>query len=346
MNNPTTKLPRSIFSGIKWLVLASIVAWVALSFPKKDWDLLVQQPKNWWWLLLALCLVLSANILSFWRWQRLLLALEVPISFFETLRLGFLGVALNMVSAGSVGGDLFKAIAAASRSKDRRTEVITSVLLDRAIGMLGLIMVAALSTTLANNLTPQLLAIRNAAWILSIIGLLGILVIILFGQSLPLDLFKRIPWVGDKLHRVSRACMVFKDQPQLAVTMILQSLGVHSALTAAVWMVSSALYSDVAIRPNLLEHFLAVPPALLAGTLPITPGGIGLQEVGIDRLFKQIQTVSPQFSGLIVGTMYRAVLLAVALFGGILYLASRSSDPLISDLSKNNPPVDDSSKHP
>jgi hypothetical protein len=38
--------------------------------------------------------------------------------------------------------------------------------------------------------------------------------------------------------------------------------------------------------------------------------------------------------------------LAVAFVGGILYLASRSSDPLISDLSKNNLPVDDSSKHP
>jgi hypothetical protein len=100
----------------------------------------------------------------------------------------------------------------------------------------------------------------------------------------------------------------------------------------------------------LTEHFLAVPPALLAGTLPITPGGIGLQEVGIDRLFKQIPTVSSQFSGLVVGTMYRAVLLTVALIGGITYLASRSSDPLISELSKKTHPtdrdiVDDSSNH-
>ncbi|MFY8072684.1 MAG: hypothetical protein ACOVNQ_13410, partial [Pirellula sp.] len=188
-------------------------------------------------------------------------------------------------------------------------------------------------TTLAKDLSPQLLAIRNAAWILSIIGLAGISGLILFGKSLPLDLFKRIPWVGDKLHRIALSCLVFKDRPQLAITMILQSLCVHSALTVAVWMVSSALYSDDAIRPKLLEHFLAVPPALLAGTFPITPGGIGLQEVGIDRLFKQIPTVSPMFSGLIVGTMYRAVLLAVALIGGITYLVSRPD------------PVDDDSNH-
>ena len=333
MNHRTCISPRVIVSAIKWLVLASIIAWVALSFPKKDWEILVQQPKNWWWLLLALSMVVCANILSFWRWQKLLLALEVPITFLETIRLGFLGVAFNMVSAGSVGGDLFKAIAAAGRSKNRRTEVITSVLVDRAIGMLGLILVAALSTTLAKDLSPQLLAIRNAAWILSIIGLAGISGLILFGKSLPLDLFKRIPWVGDKLHRIALSCLVFKDRPQLAITMILQSLCVHSALTVAVWMVSSALYSDDAIRPKLLEHFLAVPPALLAGTFPITPGGIGLQEVGIDRLFKQIPTVSPMFSGLIVGTMYRAVLLAVALIGGITYLVSRPD------------PVDDDSNH-
>jgi uncharacterized protein (TIRG00374 family) len=350
MNNPIQLSTRSITSAIKWLVLLCIIAWVALNFPKKDWQLLVEQPKNWWWLLLSLSMVLAANILSFWRWQQLLLALEVPITFLETVRLGFLGVAFNMVSAGSVGGDLFKAIAAASRNKNRRTEVITSVLVDRAIGMLGLIIVAALSTTLAKNLSPQLSAIRNAAWILSIIGLSGISGLILFGKSLPLDLLKKIPWIGDKLHRIALACLVFKDRPQLAITMTLQSLCVHSALTIAVWMVSSALYSDDSIKPKLTEHFLAVPPALLAGTLPITPGGIGLQEVGIDRLFKQIPTVSSQFSGLVVGTMYRAVLLTVALIGGITYLASRSSDPLISELSKKTHPtdrdiVDDSSNH-
>ncbi|MFN6139684.1 MAG: lysylphosphatidylglycerol synthase transmembrane domain-containing protein [Planctomycetota bacterium] len=333
MNHRTCISPRVIVSAIKWLVLASIIAWVALSFPRKDWEILVQQPKNWWWLLLALSMVVCANILSFWRWQKLLLALEVPITFLETIRLWFLGEAFNTVSAGSVGGDLFKAIAAAGRSKNRRTEVITSVLVDRAIGMLGLILVAALSTTLAKDLSPQLLAIRNAAWILSIIGLSGISGLILFGKSLPLDLFNRIPWAGVKILRIALSLLVFKYRPQLAITMILQSLCVHSALTVAVWMVSSALYSDDAIRPKLLEHFLAVPPALLAGTLPITPGGIGLQEVGIDRLFKQIPTVSPMFSGLIVGTMYRAVLLAVALIGGITYLVSRPD------------PVDDDSNH-
>jgi len=290
----------------------------------KDWDLLVQQPKNWWLLLLALALVLCANIISFWRWQRLLLALCVPISFFETVRLGFLGVAFNMVSAGSVGGDLFKAIAAASRSKDRKTEVVTSVLVDRAIGLLGLVMVAAASTSLASNLSPQLTAIRNSAWVLSLIGLAGIFGVVFFGKSLPLDLLVRIPIVGSKLYKIAKACLVFQDRPRLASAMIAQSLCVHSALTSALWLVSSALYSDSEILPSLLEHFLAVPPALLAGTLPITPGGLGLQEVWIDLLFKQIPTVSNEFSGLIVATMYRAILLVVALIGGIIYLASRS----------------------
>lgn len=321
---PQANIQRTLIDGLKWLVLCGIVAWVALNFPKKDWDLLVQQPKNWWMLLLALALVLLANIISFWRWQRLLLALQVPISFFETVRLGFLGVAFNMVSAGSVGGDLFKAIAAASRSKDRKTEVVTSVLVDRAIGLLGLVMVAAASTSLAGNLSPQLTAIRNSAWVLSLIGLAGIFGVVFFGKSLPLDLLVRIPIVGTKLYKIAKACLVFQNRPRLATAMISQSLCVHSALTTALWLVSSALYSDSEILPSLLEHFLAVPPALLAGTLPITPGGLGLQEVWIDLLFKQIPTVSNEFSGLIVATMYRAILLVVALIGGIIYLASRS----------------------
>lgn len=329
MSTPRAKSKRTIIDAVKWLVLCGIVVWVAWKFPKKDWDLLVQQPKNWSLLLLSLLLVLCANVVSFWRWQRLLLALQVPISFFETVRLGFLGVAFNMVSAGSVGGDLFKAIAAASRSKDRKTEVVTSVLVDRAIGLLGLVMVAAASTSLAQYLSPQLTAIRNSAWVLSLIGLAGIFGVVFFGKSLPLTLLNRIPLVGSKLFKIAKACLVFQDRPQLAMAMIAQSLFVHSGLTTALWLVSSALYSDSSIRPNLLEHFLAVPPALLAGTLPITPGGLGLQEVWVDLLFKQIPSVSTEFSGLIVATMYRAVLLVVAVIGGIIYVFSKSEKQIL-----------------
>ncbi|MFM8571168.1 MAG: lysylphosphatidylglycerol synthase transmembrane domain-containing protein [Pirellula sp.] len=313
----------SWISIVKVLILGAIVWWVVARFPKNDWDLLVQQPKNWWLLLLAVILVIFANLISFWRWHRLLLALQVPISLFETIRLGFLGVAFNTVSAGSVGGDLFKAIAAANKSKDRKTEVITSVLVDRAIGMLGLVMVAAISTSLAGNLSTQLAGIRNAAWALSVIGIVGILSVVILGKALPLDWLKKIPLAGDKIYKIAQACLIFQNRPELALAMIAKSLCVHSLATTALWIISSALYSDAAIQPTVSEHFLAIPPALLAGTLPITPGGIGLQEVWIDLLFKQIPSVSSQFSGLIVATMYRAVTLIVALIGGLIYLASR-----------------------
>lgn len=321
-----------IISVTKWLVLLGIVTWVFRNFPKNDWDLLVQQPKNWWLLLAALIIVLGANILSFWRWQRLLLALQVPISLLETVRLGFLGVALNMVSAGSVGGDLFKAIAAASKNKSRKTEVITSVLVDRAIGMLGLVMVAAISTCLSNNLSTQLIGIRNAAIVLSVLGISGVFGIVLVGKILPLTWLEQIPWAGKKLHKIASACLIFQNKPWLALVMIVQSLGVHAALTTAMWLVSCALYSEASAKPNLAEHFLAVPPALLAGTLPITPGGIGLQEVWIDLLFKQIPSVPKEFSGLIVATMFRVVLLAVALVGGLIYLSGRNKEQMVENL--------------
>ena len=315
-----------LISTIKWLVLLGIIAWAILKFPKKDWDLLVQQPKNWWLLLAALVVVLLANILSFWRWQRLLLALHVPISLLETVRLGFLGVAFNTVSAGSVGGDLFKAIAAANKNKDRKTEVITSVLVDRAVGLLGLVMVASISTSFFTDLSPQLVGIKNAAIALTAIGLAGAFGIAFIGKNLPLDWLENIPWVGKKLHRFATACLVFQNKPSLVLVMLLLSLGVHAGLTTAMWLVSCALYSEISTKPTLGEHFLAVPPALLAGTLPVTPGGIGLQEVWIDLLFKQISSVSNKFSGLIVATMFRVVLLVVALVGGVIYLSGRTKE--------------------
>ena len=64
------------------------------------------------WPLLAAGLVCTfvAATLSFVRWHLLIRALGITIRLVDTLRLGALGLALNFVSPGSIGGDFFKAI--------------------------------------------------------------------------------------------------------------------------------------------------------------------------------------------------------------------------------------------
>ena len=77
---------------------------------------------------------------------------------------------------------------------------------------------------------------------------------------------------------------------------------------------------DILIHQPKSWSYLAL--ALAASTLPLTPGGLGMQELWIDALFRQIPTVSPDYSGLVMSTMFRAILVLVAAIGGVIYLTS------------------------
>jgi uncharacterized membrane protein YbhN (UPF0104 family) len=316
---------------IKLGLLAAILAWIVGNFPKKDWELLVAQDKHWGLLVCAWLGVLVSHLITFWRWRTLVAALDVPLKLIDAIRLGFLGTMLNMVSVGAIGGDLFKAIAAARLTHKRRTEVVTSVLVDRAVGLLGLVIVACVSLFFAGELSLNLRWIRGGATFLSILGLSGLAAIVVAGHRLPLQWLQRVPWVGHSLYRVSTACLVFQGRPRLVLQMLLSTLCVHSLLTCSTWLISSALYER---PPDLSQHFQAIPPAFAAAALPLTPGGLGIQEVAIDRLFQEVADIPVGFSGLIVATMYRVILIVIAALGAVVYFTGSERR-----LVHNNGPV-------
>lgn len=314
---PSTHTTTSrVLAALKIAVLIGIMVWLVSTFPKKNWDTLVQQDKNWFLLGQAFVIILIAHLISFWRWQILVQSLAVPFSLMESIRLGFLGTLLNLVSVGSVGGDVFKAIEAARRADKKRAEVVTSVLVDRAIGLLGLVVVAGAGLSFANELSTNMHWIWVGAIALSVLGMAVLLLIAFLGHRVPILWINRIPMVGHTLYRVANACMVFQGRPGMVVALLGLSVLVHSSFTVACVLISHSLY---AVAPTVAEHFMTIPPAMAAATLPLTPGGVGVQEMAIDNLFRELPGLPSGFSGLIVAGVLRALLVCVALIGAVYY---------------------------
>ncbi len=314
MQNQTTT--AGIVAFIKIAILLGIVVWLVRTFPEKNWKALVQQDKNWFLLGQAFVVILIAHLFSFWRWQILVHSLGVPFTLLEAIRLGFLGTLLNMVSVGSVGGDVFKAIEAARKAEKKRAEVVASVLVDRALGLLGLVMVAGIGLSFAPTLSQTMKWIWLGAVAFSAIGLAVLLLIVIVGHRVPVLWMNRIPIVGHTLHRVIHACMVFQGRPRLVVELLGASLLVHCSFTIACSLISNSLYAET---PTVAEHFMAIPPAMAAATLPLTPGGVGVQEMAIDSLFKELPDLPAEFSGLIVASVLRGLLICVSLIGAVYY---------------------------
>ena len=86
---------------------------------------------------------MSGVLLTFFRWYLLVRAQDLPLSLFNALRLGLVGFYFSSFLPSSIGGDIVKAVMIA-REQRRRTVAVATVLIDRALGLWGLVWVVVL----------------------------------------------------------------------------------------------------------------------------------------------------------------------------------------------------------
>ncbi|MFK7736446.1 MAG: lysylphosphatidylglycerol synthase transmembrane domain-containing protein [Pirellulaceae bacterium] len=317
---------RWAFQALKIVLPIGIFAYLLSSVDQADYAAFWDGEKRWELVLAAQTIALLAILLSFFRWWLLVRAFGISFAPREALRLGFLGYLLNFVSFGSVGGDLFKAILVARDKPEKRPEAVTSVLLDRAMGLLGLVALAwiCLSVVDVSQLSPTLRSIRFGAGIVCTVGIIGLLASIFAGNWFDrlLTRIQTLPVAGDTIARMARAIRRLRGQPLVLVAIAFVSVCVHALLASSVYLISAGFYSE---HPTLAEHLMVVPPAMAAGTLPLAPGGLGYQEGALAGLFKVLPDVPESFSGILVATIYRLLTLTAAGIGLVIYLLSQDS---------------------
>ncbi|GAB5407041.1 MAG: lysylphosphatidylglycerol synthase transmembrane domain-containing protein [Aureliella sp.] len=323
---------------VKLVAPAALFAYLLWRVPAADYQAFLEQPKQWPLLFAAQLTALLAITISFLRWFLLVRSFEIPFTPGEALRLGFLGYLLNFVSFGSVGGDLFKAILVARDKPEKRPEAVASVLLDRAIGLLGLIILAwvSLLSVPSEELSSVLLAIRRASGIVVVASVVALVSAVFAGQWFErlLDTFQRLPLAGPTLVRMARAVRKLRSRPQVILLLLALAVTVHTLLAGTIYLISCGVYSQ---QPTLMQHMMVVPPGMAAGALPLAPGGIGLQEGALAELFRQLPDLPEKFSGMLVATVYRMVTVAICGIGLLLYWLSHGKDlRLVKKLSGAN----------
>jgi uncharacterized protein (TIRG00374 family) len=289
---------------------------------------LVEQPKRWPLLLAGLACTFIAISLSFVRWHLVVRAVGIPIHFLDTMRLGALGYALNFVSLGAIGGDLFKAIFLAHGQPGRRTEAVASVVADRVMGLLTILMLASggiLAAGLHRRESPAIAALCNSILVAAGVALVGtattFLVPALTGPRV-IAWAHRLPVVGTIFARLLAAVATYRNQKRaLAAAAAISVMGNLANITAF-YLVASGLPIE---RPTFREHFVIVPVANMVGAIPATPNGLGTREAAVDLLYRTVPYNRSIARG--VGTMvtlaYRVTEMTVAVLGLIYYLSHR-----------------------
>jgi uncharacterized protein (TIRG00374 family) len=284
---------------------------------------LLNEPKHWPSLAIALGLVLTALSINYIRWYVLVRALGLEFTLRDSFRLGSLGLLLSQVSFGSIGGDLFKAVFIAREQPGKRTEAVASVLIDRIVGLFAMLLVASAGYAVARQsmeFSPRLHALAQFVVVCAAIGAVGVglLMTSAFTGPWAKSQAERVPGIAVTLDRLIDAAGAYRHQRRYLFAGILLGCVTHTLFVVAIWFIGRGLPIE---EPPLLAVFVVGPMSLATGALPFTPGGLGTFETAMDELYRAAG--ADPGAGFLVAIAYRAMVYVMAAFGGIYYLRAR-----------------------
>lgn len=303
---------------IKIGVAVGLFAWI-LSNPKFQSERLLSAFRSPF-IPLILVLGFTAISLSGVRWMILLRGEGIRVPLLTILKLTWIGHFWNMVIPGAVSGDAVKMFYIGKAAPDLREEAWTTVFADRVIGMAALI---SLSTIAALSSLEFVFAHEELKPVfLFMVLLLGAVAagfaVVMFGvgrswswvarlsQRIPLrDMLAR---AYESLHRVSR-------RPKALVLTFFISLIAHVIAVGNAYLLGKAASEELLA---FTQYCVVVPIAMFSNAIPISPGGLGVGENVLAKLFQW--SGGAWGDGINVMLLTRANFYALAVFGALVYV--------------------------
>ncbi len=250
------------------------------------------------------------------RWWLLLRARQLGVSLWTTFRLVMVGCFFNYAMPGTTGGDLVKIFYAARSAGGRRADAVVSVVVDRFVGLGGLVVLTA---SMGLFMRHEAL-VRQVSLSVTGLALLGVLCAAVYVWSWPRRVLKldralhRLPG-GKFLAGADAAVVAYRHHlPTLALALALATcLHLVLALSTAVAGYAFGIQAPLGL-------LLAILPVLfLCAAIPISPQGLGTTELLATVLLVQPGTTTAnQMLGMLL--MFRLYQVFYSLLGSVFLL--------------------------
>lgn len=323
---------RKVLPFLKWPIGIAILG-VLIHVNRAGFEQLSQHPIRWHFLALGCGLCLTSVVLTFLRWHLLVWAQEFGLKLSDSLRIGFLGYLFNYIAQGSIGGDVVKGAMLVRRIKERRLIAASTVILDRMLGLVSLLLVGAGASFFAPADIEDRHIINKVVWIGSGIGV-GILAIMLHPVSSKSKLVKlicRVPKVGAFISDIAESATLYQSRRSVIVAGILIGILGQFGVISSFYFCALAI-GDPQEIPPYTSHILLIPLAELIGYVVPTPGGLGGLEYAVKRSY-ELAGSSGQL-GLIAAGAYRVTSICIACIGGVYYFLGRAEIRQVLDDSE------------
>jgi uncharacterized membrane protein YbhN (UPF0104 family) len=290
------------------------------------------------WLAVALLLYLVMILLSVWRWRILLDAQHLAVPAGRLLDSYLVATFFNNFLPSNIGGDVIRIRDTAGQAGSK-TLATTVVLMDRGLGLLGLLTVAAVGSSVASHIGGRPPVVASMLWLALAGGVAASAAAVLLPGGVarllsPLRLIHQ-EWVGERIGRLTGALTKFRDAPGALVACLLGAVLVQAVLVAFY----AAIAHSMNIPVSAWHLAVIVPISFVIQMAPVSVNGFGVREATFTYYFSRIGL--PIESALVVSFMGAGLIILFSLSGAVAYLLrgpqraeSREFDPTISEADR------------
>lgn len=260
------RLHFDLFERIDYLVLASTIPLYVLGF-----------------------------LVAIYRWLCLIRALGIPISLWDTTRLTMSGMWISsVVPGGSVfAGDVARTAIFAFESPNNRLRVLGSVVMDRLLGLIAILVIAAVAllfnkALLIGNRYLQILGLVIVSLIVAAFGVLALAMSRrLYNRVSSLQILKKMPQ-HTLLLKILDSFFLFRSHPWVLIRAHLVSYLGHGSMIAAICIIAQSIGIHL---QNISEYLFAIAVGIISAMIPISgPAGIGSGNVGFALSFSLVHS--------------------------------------------------------
>ncbi len=317
-------LKTLIKTFLKLFVAFALIYWL-LKSGKLDLKLLAELGNNVWGVIAAVLL----GLLNIWfisiRWRGILEARSsVHLPLRGLIRANWIGMFFSSVLPGSVTGDLVKIIYVQEYDPNfSKKFVFATILIDRIMGLSGLILLVGLSSILFQSHilenAPAMKPLLQINYVLSFLVISGFIVFVFCDRFVHrmFVMAEKIffPQIWQKFGDLWNDLVLIKKQILKAVAI---SLLVQLTTVVIFW---SLIFPFTAGKMDFVQALAFIPLGHIMLALPIAPSGLGVGHAIFQKLF--------EFSGITNGAslfnLYFVVMLCVNICGVVPYLMARKN---------------------
>ncbi|MGL6076952.1 MAG: lysylphosphatidylglycerol synthase transmembrane domain-containing protein [Fimbriiglobus sp.] len=321
---------RYLVSVLKYIVAVALLAFVVAMNWSQLKELFARDPQPEIFVAVFVGMVVVV-LTQYIRWYLLVRAVDLPFTTWNAIRLGLVGTFYNTFLPGAIGGDFVKAYLIAKGQPGRQAAAASTVVMDRLLGLFGLILYAAVvgGYSYASG-DERIISSKPLTTITFVcIGLASCFILgYTFFNLLPDSLGARLNRIRPVFGQLWDTAKRFRAKPRTILLCVLLSAISH---TAMMFSFHGALQifppEDRSLIASVPETFTIAPLGFIAQALIPLPGGIGVSEFTFGGLYRLIRGEAGTPVGLAGRLALRLVEWVIGLVGYIAYLWTKGEIP-------------------